>query len=146
MLGDFYLWVKAGHIIAVIFWMAALLMMPRLFVYHSHAKPGGELELEMVEAERRLKKIIMTPAMLTAFILGLILVAEKHGDLFHFSWLWVKLVLVFGLMGFHGALMKDAKKFAAGERPRSEKAYRLMNEIPAIIAIIVVIMAVVKPF
>ena len=146
MLGDFYLWVKAGHIIAVIFWMAAMLMMPRLFVYHSHAKPGGELELEMVEAERRLKKIIMTPAMLAAFLLGLALVAEKHGDLFHFSWLWVKLVLVFGLMGFHGILSKDVKRFAAGERPRSEKAYRMMNEIPAIIAIIVVIMAVVKPF
>lgn len=146
MYGDPWLWVKAFHLIAVIFWMAALLMMPRLFVYHSKAIAGGELETEMVEAERRLMKIIMNPAMIVAFILGIALVGYRHADLFSSAWLWIKLALVFALMGFHGVLSKDRKKFAAGERPRSEKTYRMMNEIPAIMAIIIVIMAIVEPF
>lgn len=140
----FYLWIKAAHIIAVIFWMAAMMMLPRFFVYHSGAAPGGELETQMQEAERRLIKIIMTPAMVAAFLFGLLLIGfNVSGGLP--LWLIVKLALIFGLMGYHGVLSVDAKKFARGERPRSEKTYRLLNEVPAVLIIGIVILAIVKP-
>ena len=146
MAGDIWMWVKAFHIIAVMFWVAGLLLLPRFYAYHSSAKPGGELEAKMLVAEERLMKIIMNPAMIVAFLLGLALVAYKHYVLFSSAWLWIKLVFVFGLMGFHGMLGADSKKFARGERPRSESTYRKLNEIPSIAVIIIVIMAIVEPF
>ncbi|WP_017932350.1 protoporphyrinogen oxidase HemJ [Robiginitomaculum antarcticum] len=146
LIWDIFIWVKAFHVIAVIFWMAGLLLLPRFYVYHSTAKPGGELEAQMLIAEARLMKIIMNPAMVVAFVLGLALIAYRHADLFSSAWLWVKLVFVFGLIGFHGMLSADRKKFARGERPRSEKTYRKLNEIPSIAAIVIVIMAIVEPF
>jgi len=113
-----YEWLKAFHLIAVIFWMAGLLYLPRL-----------------------------NPAMIVMFILGLILVFRYNAaDLTGSIWLPVKLVLVFGLMGYHGFLSKQRKLFAAGERPKSEKFFRAINEIPAILTIIIVIMVIVKPF
>jgi len=141
-----YLWIKAIHILAVIFWMAGLLMLPRFFVYHSKAAPGGELEQQMVDAERRLMKIIMNPAMLAALILGLVLVGYNWGSLTTTIWLPLKLISVVLLFGFHGFLSKMQKEFATGGRPKSEKFFRMINEIPALIAILVVILAVVKPF
>jgi len=115
-----YEWLKAFHLIAVIFWMAGLLY---------------------------LMKIIMNPAMIVMFILGLILVfGYNAANLTGSIWLPVKLVLVFGLMGYHGFLSKQRKLFAAGERPKSEKFFRAINEIPAILTIIIVIMVIVKPF
>lgn len=143
---DLYSWVKALHLIAVIFWMAGLLMLPRLFVYHSKAKVGGELESEMAEAERRLLKIIMNPAMMVAFLLGLMLIGYNIGTLQTSVWLYVKLFFAFALVFYHGFLIKIAKQFAKGERPKSEKFFRMINEIPAIFTIIIVIMAIVKPF
>ena len=139
----FYLWIKSFHLAAVIFWMAAMLYMPRLFAYHSGSIPGGELEAKMIEAEAKLNKIIMTPAMLAAFVFGIILIG--------YNWpmpLWLigKLILVFGMMGFHGYLSKTRKLFAAGERPKSEKFFRMINEIPAIVIILIVILAIVRPF
>ena len=142
-----YEWLKAFHLIAVIFWMAGLLYLPRLFVYHSASKPGGELEAKMIEAAQKLMRIIMNPAMIIAFILGLVLIfGYNAGNLTSSIWLPVKLVLVFALMGYHGFLAKQRKLFAAGERPKSEKFFRAINEIPAIFTIIIVIMAIVKPF
>ena len=142
-----YEWLKAFHLIAVIFWMAGLLYLPRLFVYHSASKPGGELEAKMIEAAQKLMRIIMNPAMIVAFILGLVLIFGYNvGNLTGSIWLPVKLVLVFALMGYHGFLAKQRKLFAAGERPKSEKFFRAINEIPAIFTIIIVIMAIVKPF
>ena len=142
-----YEWLKAFHLIAVIFWMAGLLYLPRLFVYHSASKPGGELETKMIEAAQKLMRIIMNPAMIIAFILGLVLIFGYNvGNLTGSIWLPVKLVLVFALMGYHGFLAKQRKLFAAGERPKSEKFFRAINEIPAIFTIIIVIMAIVKPF
>lgn len=142
-----YEWLKAFHLIAVIFWMAGLLYLPRLFVYHSASKPGGELEAKMIEAAQKLMRIIMNPAMIIAFILGLVLIFGYNvGNLTGSIWLPVKLVLVFALMGYHGFLAKQRKLFAAGERPKSEKFFRAINEIPAIFTIIIVIMAIVKPF
>jgi len=143
-----YEWIKAFHLIAVIFWMAGLLYLPRLFVYHSASEAGGELEAKMIEAAEKLIRIIMNPAMIVAFILGLILIGYniQFGVLMTKFWLWIKLVLVFSLIGYHVFLSKQRKLFAAGERPKSEKFFRRINEIPAIFTIIIVIMAIVKPF
>jgi len=143
-----YEWIKAFHLIAVIFWMAGLLYLPRLFVYHSASEAGGELETKMIEAAEKLMRIIMNPAMIVAFILGLILIGYniQFGVLTTKFWLWIKLILVFSLIGYHVFLSKQRKLFAAGERPKSEKFFRRINEIPAIFTIIIVIMAIVKPF
>ena len=142
-----YEWLKAFHLIAVIFWMAGLLYLPRLFVYHSASERGGELEAKMIEAAQKLMRIIMNPAMIVAFVLGLVLIfGYNTGNLIGSIWLPVKLVLVFSLMGYHGFLSKQRKLFAAGQRPKSEKFFRSINEIPAIFTIIIVIMAIVKPF
>lgn len=142
-----YEWIKAFHLIAVIFWMAGLLYLPRLFVYHSASKAGGELEAKMIEAAQKLMRIIMNPAMIVAFILGMILIfGYNASNLTGSFWLPIKLVLVFALMGYHGFLSKQRKLFAAGERPKSEKFFRRINEIPAIFTIIIVIIAIVKPF
>jgi len=147
MYNDPKLWVLAFHVIAVIFWMAGLLYLPRLFVYHSTSEPGGELETKMIEAAEKLIRIIMNPAMIVAFILGMVLVLGYNIETLKSSiWLWIKLILVFSLMGYHGFLSKQRKLFAAGERPKSEKFFRRINEIPAIFTIIIVIMAIVKPF
>jgi len=143
---DFYVWVKAFHLIAVILWMAGLLYLPRLFVYHHQSKSGGELETKMIEAEEKLLRIIMNPAMMVAFILGLILIRYNSHNLTTTIWLPVKLLLVFLLMGYHVFLSKQRKLFASGQRPKSEKFFRQINEIPAIFTIIIVIMVIVKPF
>ena len=137
-----YLWIKAFHLIAVIFWMAGLLYLPRLFVYHSVAKAGGELEAKMEEAEAKLLRIIMNPAMIVAFILGLILLGYNMPPP---AWLLIKVVLAFSLIGYHGFLAKTRKGFLAGGRPRSDKFFRRINEIPALITVVIVILAIVKP-
>lgn len=142
-----YEWFKALHLIAVIFWMAGLLYLPRLFVYHSASKAGGELEAKMIEAAEKLMRIIMNPAMIVTFILGMVLtLGYNAANITNTIWLPIKLLLVFSLMGYHGFLSKQRKLFAAGERPKSEKFFRRINEVPAIFTIIIVIMAIVKPF
>lgn len=146
IMSDLYSWLKALHLIAVIFWMAGLLYLPRLYVYHSQSQSGGELETKMIEAEQKLLRIIMNPAMIAAFILGLILIGYNLDNLTGSFWLPIKLILVFLLIGYHGFLSKQRKLFASGERPKSEKFFRRINEIPAIFTIIIVIMAIVKPF
>lgn len=139
-------WIKALHVIAVIFWMAGMMYLPRLYVYHSQAIPDGEMEKALIGQEYRLLRIIINPAMILAFIFGLILIWLRFDQLKSFSWLWVKLAAVFALFYIHGLLSADRKKFARGERPRTEKFYRLLNEAPAVLIIIIVIMAVVEPF
>ena len=139
-------WIKAIHIMFVIFWMAGLLYLPRLFVYHYNAKPGTELDDVLKTQEEKLLRIIMNPAMIVAFVSGLLLVYVRHADLFENWWLIIKLILIFVLMGYHGFLSKTRKLFAAGERPRTEKFYRVINEVPAIFTVFIVILAVVEPF
>ncbi|MGB6230551.1 MAG: CopD family protein [Litorimonas sp.] len=137
-----YEWLKALHLSAVIFWMAGQLYLPRLFVYHSVAQPGGELEAKMEEAEAKLLRIIMNPAMIAALLLGLaLLVMYPHPASIH-----VKVLLAFGLIGYHGFLAKTRKQFLNGGRPRSEKFFRRINEIPAIVTIVIVVLAIVQPF
>lgn len=145
-MSEYYEWFRAVHLIAVIFWMAGLLYLPRLYVYHSAATLGGELDETLKIQERRLLKIIMNPSMIVAFFIGVILIGLRVDVFATSAWLYIKLAAVFGLLGFHGMLAADRKKFEAGERPRSEKFYRMINEVPPIIAIIIVILAVVEPF
>ena len=145
-MSDPYLWLKAFHIIAVIFWMAGLLYLPRLYVYHSQAIIGGEMDDALKIQERNLLRIIMNPAMIVAFILGLILIGYRLDAMTASFWLPIKLILVFGLVGFHGFLAAQRKKFERGERPKSEKFFRIINEVPSFAAIFIVILAIVEPF
>lgn len=140
-----YFVLKALHIIAVIFWMAGMLYLPRLFVYHHSAARGGELETALLKQERNLLKIIINPAMIAVWLLAVVMIAVNE-SLWTAGWLHLKLVLVIALSGIHGFYAGAAKKFAAGQRPRSERFWRLMNEVPALMVIAIVLLAVVKPF
>jgi putative membrane protein len=142
-----YEWLKAIHISFVIFWMAGLLYLPRLYVYHSNSIKGGELDLKMIEAERNLIKIIITPAMVITLISGILLLINYNLEILQSTlWLPLKLLLLLLLFGYNGYLTKQRKLFALGERPKSEKFFRLINEIPALMTIFIVILVVVKPF
>jgi len=142
-----YEWLKAIHISFVIFWMAGLLYLPRLYVYHSNSIKGGELDLKMIEAERNLIKIIITPAMVITLISGILLLINYNLETLQSSlWLPLKLLLLLLLFGYNGYLTKQRKLFALGERPKSENFFRLINEIPALMTIFIVILVVVKPF
>lgn len=141
-----YPWLKAFHLIAVIFWMAGLLYLPRLFVYHSVALGGGELEAKMEEAEVKLLRTIMNPAMIVALVLGLVLIGYNALAGGVGLWLWLKVVLALSLIAYHGFLAKTRKGFLSGGRPKSEKFFRRINEIPALVSIVIVILAIVQPF
>ncbi len=138
-----YLWVKALHVIAVIFWMAGMLMLPRFFVYHWQAAPGGPEDRAWQQRERRLLRIIINPAMIAAWILGLLLAAHLG---FAGGWLHAKLVLVLLLSAYHGMLARWRKAFASGGYPKSERFFRLAGEIPALFVILIVILVIVRPF
>ena len=135
------LWLKALHVISIIAWMAGLLYLPRLFVYHVNAKKGGELSENLKIMERRLLKAIMTPAMLASWIFGLWL-AIRLGY-FSEGWFHVKLLLVVILSGFHMALAKWRKDFEADNNNRSARFFRFANEVPTVLMIAIVILVVV---
>lgn len=141
---DSYLWVKALHILAVIAWMAGLLYLPRLLVYHYSHSDGTETSNTFCTMERKLLKIIMTPSMVASFVFGIVLIFLT--DPWPFGWFHTKLLALVLLAGYHGLLAKYVRQFAQGERPHSERYYRIINEIPFVLAIVIVIMAVVKPF
>ncbi|MFC3714429.1 CopD family protein [Sphingoaurantiacus capsulatus] len=143
-LGGAYPWVKAAHLIFVIFWMAGMFMLPRFLVYHMAAAPGSAEEALWIERERRLLRIIIDPAMAIVWILGLAL-AFNIGFAGQ-GWLHAKLAIVFLFSGYHGWLAGLTKKFARGERPLAERTLRIANEVPSLVTIAVVILAVVKPF
>tara|TARA_R110002073_G_scaffold188593_1_gene347479 strand:+ start:427 stop:882 length:456 start_codon:yes stop_codon:yes gene_type:complete len=140
-----YLVIKALHIIAVIFWMAGMLYLPRLFVYHHGAIAGGELETALLKQEHNLLKIIVNPSMIAVWTLAIVMIVANEA-LWNSTWLHIKLVLVLILSGVHGFYAGTVRKFAAGERPRTERFWRLMNEVPALMVIAIVVLAVVKPF
>jgi protoporphyrinogen IX oxidase len=139
-----YEWAKALHIIAVIAWMAGMLYLPRLFVYHCEAEPGSKQSETFKVMERRLLKAIINPAMIATWLLGLGL-AWGH-SWFASPWLQIKIVLVLGLSGVHGLFVRWVRDFAADQNRNSHKFYRIINEIPTILMIGIVILAVVKPF
>ena len=139
-----YDWVKAVHVIAVISWMAGMLYLPRLFVYHSET-PKGSIQSDTFKImERRLLKAIMTPAMILTWILGLILVWQ--GGWITSGWLHSKFLLVIALSGLHGFLSKTVREFAADRNVRPAKFYRMINEVPTVLMIVIVILVIVKPF
>jgi putative membrane protein len=141
-LGEAYLWVKAAHLILVIFWMAGMFMLPRFFVYHMAAAPGSAEDALWIDREARLMRIIINPSMALVWLLGLAL-AANYGVA---GWLIAKIAIVFAFSGYHGWLSGLRRKFARGERPVSEKALRLANELPSLVTIAVVILVIVKPF
>jgi protoporphyrinogen IX oxidase len=143
-LGAAYPWVLAAHVIFVIFLMASLFMMPRYFVYHHQAPPGSAEDTLWIDREMRLKRIIMNPSLVLVWLLGLAL--AFHVGAFSDYWFQLKLVLVLILSGYHGWCVSYAKKLSRGERPLPEKRLRLLNEVPALLVTLVVILAVVKPF
>jgi putative membrane protein len=139
-----YLWLKAGHIIFVIFWMAGLFMLPRYFVYHQESPAGSAEEARWVDREAKLLRIILWPSLGVVWALGLML-AYSIGA-FHAGWFHLKLAAVLGLSGYHVWLAGYAKALARGERRLTGKQLRLLNEIPGLAAAVIVIMVVLKPF
>jgi putative membrane protein len=139
-----YLWIKAGHIIFVIFWVAGLFLLPRYYVYHQESTPGSQEERRWVERERKLRNIIITPSMAMVWILGLTL--AYVGNWWTAGWLQLKFLIVLGLSGYHGYMVGYGKRLARGERPVSGKALRIMNEVPGIAVAVIVVLVVLKPF
>ena len=139
-----YLWLKAGHLIFVIFWMAGLFMLPRYFVYHQESAPGSPEEALWVERERKLRQIILGPSIALVWLLGLAL-AFTIG-VWDQGWFHAKLLVVIALSGYHGWLAGYAKKLARGERPLEGKTLRLLNEVPGVAVAVIVILVIVKPF
>jgi putative membrane protein len=140
------LYVKAFHIIAVIAWMAGLLYLPRLFVYHAASKPGSEQSETFKLMEKRLLRYITTPAMLAAWALGLMLAFGGAIDWSRDGWFHAKLALVLALSAFHGLLAMWTRDFAMDRNTRSARFYRIANEVPTLLMIGIVILAVVRPF
>ncbi|TNE35328.1 MAG: protoporphyrinogen oxidase HemJ [Alphaproteobacteria bacterium] len=146
MLAEIYPWVKALHIISVIAWMAGMLYLPRLYVYHADAETGSDQSETFKIMERRLLRGIINPAMISTLIFGVLLLGTPGLVDFTDFWIWIKLAAVF-LMGWvHGNLSRWRKDFERDENTRPAKFYRMVNEIPTVLMIIIVIMVVVKPF
>ena len=139
-----YLWIKALHLVSVIAWMAGMLYLPRLYVYHCGAAPGSVQSETFKVMERRLVRLIVNPAMIATWIFGLILAWQ--GGWFAAPWLHAKLTLVIVLSALHGMLVRYMKDFAADRNRHSPKFYRIINEVPAVLMVAIVILVVVKPF
>ncbi len=142
---DIYLWLKAGHIISVIAWMAGLLYLPRLFVYHTALKAGSEASELFKVMERRLLKIIMNPAMFASLFFGGLLLADSSTD-WSATWLHIKLVCVGLLMGVHMKMAKWRRSFEFDTNTQSQKFFRFVNEVPTLLMIVIVLLAVMKPW
>jgi len=135
---------KAFHIIAVISWMAGMLYLPRLFVYHCDAEPGSKQSETFKVMEHRLLRYIINPAMMIAWVLGLWLAYES--GFYRSGWFHAKLALVLVLSGLHGWLSRWRKDFAADRNRHSQKFYRIINEVPAVLMALIVLLVVLKPF
>ena len=146
MLDTLYPWIKAFHVVAVIAWMAGMLYLPRLFVYHASLPPGPGSAAQAATfkvMERRLLKAIMNPALIVTWVLGLTL-AWTSGAYVTF-WLQAKFALVLAMTGIHGWLARMVKDFAADRNTRGHKFYRVLNEVPTLLMIVIVVLVVVKP-
>ena len=147
-LGNAYLWVKAAHVVFVIFWMAGLFALPRFLVYHQEAAPGSSEAALWVEREAKLKRIILTPSMILSWLFGLALAANI--GLFDgpagLGWLHAKLLFVLLLSGYHGWAVGYARKLTAGLPLLTGRQLRLINEVPALLIALTVVMVIVRPF
>jgi putative membrane protein len=145
-LNPYYLWIKAFHIVAVIAWMAGMLYLPRLFVYHAEVAPGSAESAKFKVMERRLLKAIVNPAMIATWLLGLTLVLTPASGGFAQGWLLVKVALVLALSGLHGVFVRWLRDFANDANRHTQRFYRIWNEAPAVLMVFIVILVVVKPF
>jgi protoporphyrinogen IX oxidase len=142
---EYYLWLKAFHLIFVISWMVGLFYLPRLYVYHCELKPGSKEDKIFQTMERKLLRVIMNPAMILSIILGL-WVAQTYGFENLGGWFHIKMTLVVIVLYFHHFLSRRRKDFEKGKNKYSAKFYRVINEIPTVLMISIVILAIVKPF
>lgn len=141
-----YPWIKAFHVMAVIAWMAGLFYLPRLFVYHCEVKPGSVESERFKVMERRLLRQIMLPAMFAVWALGLVLAFTPGVIDWHAGWWHVKLAAVLAMTGFHGALSRWRRDFLEDRNQRPQRFYRIANEVPTVLMIIIVLMVIVRPF
>ena len=141
-----YPWTKALHIISIIAWMAGMLYLPRLFVYHCDAAPGSESSERFKVMELKLYRLIMTPAMLTTFLFGTALALTPGVVDWSEGWFYVKILCVILLAGVQGMMSRWRKDFLADRNRHPQKFFRIMNEVPTLLMIVAVIMVVVKPF
>ncbi|HEY7809800.1 MAG TPA: CopD family protein [Allosphingosinicella sp.] len=139
-----YAWIKAGHLIFVIFWIAGLFMLPRYYVYHQESAAGSPEEARWIDREKKLRNIIITPAMVLVWVLGLTLawITGAWSE----TWFHLKFAMVIGLSAYHGWLVGYGRKLARGERAVSGKTLRIMNEVPGLATVVIVILVIVKPF
>lgn len=137
---------KAIHIIAVLAWMAGMLMLPRFYAYQTSGVIGGELDKTMTLAAQRLGRIILTPALLVMWAMGLYIAIVARPEFLTQGWFHIKAALIFLLSGMHGWLIAEGRRLAKGERKHSEKFWRLLNELPFVVAIVAVFLVILKPF
>lgn len=145
MLLSYYRWLMALHLIAVIAWMAGMLYLPRLFVYHADAEKGSDKSETFKVMERRLLRLIINPAMIAAFVFGILMIVANPG-LMQMGWFHAKLGLVLLMTAVHGFFARWRKQFARDENTRPAKFYRIWNEVPTLLMILIVILVIVKPF
>jgi len=145
LLFEYYNWIKALHVISVIAWMAGLLYLPRLYVYHANAEKGSDVSEQFKIMERKLLRFIMNPAMIATWIFGILLIVANT-TLFEFGWMHLKITLVILMSVLHMVFSKWRKVFERDENTRSHKFYRWWNEAPTILMILIVIAAIAEPF
>ena len=143
-LGAAYLWVKAAHLTFVIFWIAGLFIVPRYYIHHQATTPGSAEDRAWIEREDKARTIILMPAMLIVWVLGLMLAV--HLNIFGERWFSAKLLLVVVLTGYQGWIGAYGKKLAAGQREQDDKKLRMMNELPGILTALIVVLVIVRPF
>ena len=143
-LGAAYLWVKAAHVTFVIFWVAGLFIVPRYYIHHQATTPGSAEDRAWIEREDKARTVILMPAMLITWTLGLMLAV--HLGAFNQPWLMAKLALVLVLSGYQGWIMSYGRKLSAGRRELEDKKLRLMNEVPGILTALIVVLVIVRPF
>ena len=143
-LGAAYPWVKAAHVTFVIFWIAGLLLLPRLYIYHHETSAGSAEDRAWIERERRVRRIILIPSMILVWGLGLMLAFNI--DAFHEGWFIAKFLLVVGLSAYQGWLGAYGRRLASGKRAADSKTLRILNEVPGIAAALIVVLVIVRPF
>ena len=145
-LSDWYPWIRAFHIISVIAWMAGMLYLPRLFVYHVEAGPGSAQAETFKVMERRLLRLIINPAMGATFFFGILLLLTPGIVDWGAGWIWVKLVLIGAMTAAHGVFSRWRRQLEADASPHDARLYRMANEVPAVLMVAIVILVAVKPF
>lgn len=145
-MAGWYPWIKALHLIAVIAWMAGMLYLPRLYVYHCDVAPGSPQSELFKVMERRLLRAIVNPAMIAAWLFGVTLLYLLSPGVWAEGWIWVKLAMLLGMSAIHGVFARWRRQFENDLRPHPARVYRLANEVPTVLLVVIVIMVIVKPF